>query len=205
MPTTLMVPTSELHASWLDAWHEWGRETPQPGTNMATATRLGLDLAQPADFRRWVGILTELENPDTPVPSGMVRATQRWICVEDGDTVEYCGAINLRHTLTPMLAELGGHIGYSVRPRARRRGLAVVAVAEMLRIAGRLGLREVMITCDDGNLGSRRTIEKSGGALQDIREPDDYAITNGFGEPLRRYWVPTSSPRCGDGDVEQRS
>jgi len=41
----------------------------------------------------------------------------------------------------------------------------------------------VLLTCDDTNVASARTIERHGGLLEDIR--DDGAGDN----PWRRYWI----------------
>jgi predicted acetyltransferase len=76
---------------------------------------------------------------------------------------------------------VGGHIGYSVRPGARRRGVATAALAQGLEIAAALGIDPVLVTCDTDNTASRRTIEGAGGSLEDIRDGK------------RRYWI-------GDGE-----
>jgi len=75
-----------------------------------------------------------------------------------------------------------GHIGYSVRPSARRRGFAGDALRDALPIALSLGIQRVLITCDEGNVGSRRTTEKNGGVYEDSRKGK------------RRYWIDSTSP-----------
>jgi predicted acetyltransferase len=87
------------------------------------------------------------------------------------------GFLAVRHRLTPYLLEAGGHIGYSVRPGARRRGVATAALALGLEIAAGLGIDPVLITCDTDNIASRRTIEGAGGTLKDVRGGK------------RRYWI----------------
>ena len=53
-------------------------------------------------------------------------------------------------------------------------------------LADRFSRRSVMLTCDDTNVGSYRTIESAGGALEDvIDEPGAEAS----GSRLRRYWI----------------
>jgi len=104
-----------------------------------------------------------------------------WIV--DGDT--YLGAIDLRHYLNAFLLEGGGHIGYSVRPSARRRGLATWALGTVLLKAPALGLDRVLLTCDDGNIGSARTIESNGGVLEDVRSTEAGL--------KRRYWITLGS------------
>lgn len=80
---------------------------------------------------------------------------------------EYCGSIGLRwqpgtEALPPHVL---GHIGYSVVPWKHRRGCATSALRQLLPGARDEGLRYVEITCDPGNVGSRRVIEANGGVL----------------------------------------
>jgi len=78
----------------------------------------------------------------------------------------------LRHTLNEWLLEIGGHVGYSVRPSQRRRGHASFALAGTLDTARELGLDRVLITCREENVASARTIEHAGGVLEDVRDTD---------------------------------
>ena len=71
---------------------------------------------------------------DSPRPSGFVPSTELWWV--DGD--EYIGRIAVRHRLTPVLLEIGGHIGYDVRPTARRRGHATEMLRQALAVAHEL-------------------------------------------------------------------
>ncbi|MFD9133151.1 GNAT family N-acetyltransferase [Streptomyces bottropensis] len=79
------------------------------------------------------------------------------------------------------LLHRGGHIGYSIRPSARRRGLATWALGAVLPEACAPGLGRVLITCDDDNAASARTIERNGGVLEDVRTTDEGI--------KRRYWI----------------
>ena len=85
----------------------------------------------------------------------------------------------MRHRLTEFLRDVGGHVGYYVRPSRRRRGHATAMLRAVLPYAADLGLERVLVTCDDTNEGSRRVIEAAGGVLEDQR-----------GVKLR-YWLPT--------------
>jgi predicted acetyltransferase len=79
-----------------------------------------------------------------------------------------------------------GHIGYGIRPSARRRGLATWALGLMLDQARRLGLTQILIVCEAGNVASAKTIERHGGVLEDVRD-------TGHG-PMRRYWITIGEP-----------
>ena len=91
------------------------------------------------------------------------------------------GAIHFRHQLNQRLLQNGGHIGYGVRPSERRKGYATIMLELVLREIESRGYDKVMVTCDDENIGSVKTIEKAGGVLQDrlIFE----------GTLTRRYWI----------------
>lgn len=126
----------------------------------------------------WLAYVRSLEKTET-CPAHLVTATL-FVCVrrEDGRIV---GMLDLRHRLNDFLAEYGGHIGYSVRPDERRKGYAKRMLALALPEAKRRGIDRVLITCDDDNVGSARTIEANGGVFERTTTLD--------GEVLRRYWI----------------
>jgi predicted acetyltransferase len=96
------------------------------------------------------------------------------------DGADYLGTVLIRHRLTPALERAGGHIGYHVVPGHRRRGHATQMLPQAKLVCRELGLREILVTCAEDNLGSRRVIEANGGALDRIID----------GEAL--YWLATS-------------
>jgi predicted acetyltransferase len=146
------------------------REPGFPGVTYTLHT-----LADPATFREFCAYTAALADEHTPRPAGWVDGTYLWMVDEDS----VVGRISLRHTLTPWLLEVGGHIGYAVRPSARRRGYATAALRLMRGVAAQRGIDPVLVTCDDDNIGSRTVIEANGGVLEDVR--------NG----KMRFWVPT--------------
>ncbi|GAA0568605.1 GNAT family N-acetyltransferase [Paractinoplanes ferrugineus] len=174
----LIEPTTRLHHAWLDARDEWGRGVHQDGSGLRPTD----DVDSADGFAAWVARLLAEADVTRPAEPGWVHCTYRWMV--EGDRV--LGTISLRHELNALLFEVGGHIGYGVRPAERGRGLAGWALAEMLVAARALGLDRVLITCDDTNAASARTIERAGGVREDIREHD--------GRRYRRYWVSTCSP-----------
>jgi predicted acetyltransferase len=181
----LIPPTAALHSSWLESLDEWGGAH-QDGSGDRGARMAGLDLRSPEDFGAWVDLMHAGERPGPHLPEGSVPSTVRWAVEND----EYLGTIDLRHTLgNRALDELFGHIGYSVRPSARKRGVAAFMLQSILETAMHLGLERVLLTCEDSNEASWRTIEAAGGVLESVRQPDDFARELGYSTPMRRYWI----------------
>ncbi|HEY8238695.1 MAG TPA: GNAT family N-acetyltransferase [Candidatus Limnocylindrales bacterium] len=128
-----------------------------------------------AAFRDFTGAIRAEQFEDTPRPAGFVPDTELWLV----DGKAWLGRVAVRHRLTPNLLEMGGHIGYDVRPSARRRGHATAMLREALVVARDLGIGPALVTCDVGNVGSRAVIERNGGVLEDERAGK------------LRFWVPT--------------
>lgn len=166
----LVRPTTRVHVSWLDAVHE-------PGYEPAWADFLDLGaLRDPAAFAAYVEAQIADAEDDTPRQAGWVPSTHLWYI----DGTEFIGRLSIRHGMTPWLRDYGGHIGYDVRPSARRRGHATAMLKEALPWCSRLGIDPALVTCDAGNEASRRVIEHAGGVFEDQRDVK------------LRYWVPTS-------------
>ncbi|MFD3456361.1 GNAT family N-acetyltransferase [Streptomyces sp. NPDC058691] len=171
----LTAPTGRLQSSWLAARDEWSPGAHQDGSGLRLAP--DADLRDPEAFSEWVERLRQQSDSSVAVGEERVHATHWWIT--EGEN--YLGAIDLRHYLNAFLLDVGGHIGYSIRPSARKRGLATWALGAVLPEARALGLDRVLVTCDDDNIGSARSIEHNGGVLEDVR-------TTSTG-PKRRYWI----------------
>ena len=183
----LRRPDASLHREWLDFVSDYDRPGVDGGS-VSLGISLGValhpahgasvrddelaGLADPGVFAAWVAQLRDQEAGRNIAPD-RVPCTSRWI-VREGEIV---GVINLRHELNDLLLAWGGHIGYAVRTSARRQGIATRALALMLGEAARLGINPVLVTCDEDNVGSRRTIEGAGG------------VYDGSVEGKRRNWI----------------
>ena len=93
------------------------------------------------------------------------------------------GRVSIRHELNAYLADVGGHIGYGVRPGFRRRGYATSILRQSFAVATSLGLARVLVTCDADNVGSASVIENCGGVLENVVPGRERSV------PRRRYWV----------------
>src|SRR4029453_14394983 len=94
------------------------------------------------------------------------------------------GRVSIRHSLNAFLERVGGHIGYVVVPEFRRLGYATTILRLSVQIAReKLGIKRILVTCDDDNIGSIRTIERNGGILENVVSEPNLA------KPKRRYWI----------------
>ncbi len=100
--------------------------------------------------------------------------------VEDGVIL---GNSNFRHSLTDRLRRFGGHVGYAVRPSARRRGVATALLAEACEQARGRGLTRILVTCAPDNVGSVRSIESNGGVLS------ERFFHEGEQRDVNLYWI----------------
>jgi predicted acetyltransferase len=132
-------------------------------------------------FQRYLEVLAEQARGEN-LPADHLPST--FLFAFDGTRI--VGRVSIRHVLNPDLERVGGHIGYVVVPEYRRRGYATAILRHALQIARRtLGLTRVLVTCDDDNIGSIKTIERNGGVLEStVGGPAGHPAT-------RRYWIAT--------------
>ncbi|THV33531.1 GNAT family N-acetyltransferase [Glycomyces buryatensis] len=176
----LISPTARLAPSFSEAVDEFIAEGRGSEDDHSLTGQMIRDYVIPARGGEWVGEWVERYLADearwqTEPPENFVTMTMLWWV--DGD--EYLGRISLRHYLNEHLLQIGGHIGYDIRPTARRRGHATAMLAAALPRIAAYGVEKALITCDADNVGSRKAIERNGGVLEDQR-----------GDKLR-FWVPT--------------
>lgn len=102
------------------------------------------------------------------------------------DNEKFIGVIHIRIELTPSLLNYGGHIGYGINPKYWRKGYGT----KLLKLGldkGKVLIKEdnILITCDDDNIGSYKIIEANGGKLENKVKNED------CGEVFltRRYWI----------------
>ncbi|MGA8679035.1 MAG: GNAT family N-acetyltransferase [Acidimicrobiales bacterium] len=175
----LVPPSITVQRSFLAAMAEFldeGRGSKSDDSMVARELReFGPVWETPEGFAQYVERLRADAYESTLRASYLVPSTTYWWV----DGAEYHGRISIRHRLTPRLLEIGGHIGYDVRPSARLKGHATAMLRAVLPYAYDLGIDPALLTCDTDNVGSRKVIEANGGVFEDERSGK------------LRFWVPT--------------
>jgi predicted acetyltransferase len=175
----LVPPTTAVQKSYLAAVAEFvdeGRGLSGDDSMLARELReFGGRWETEAGFSAYVRQL-HADSLESTLRAAYLVPSTTWWWVEG---TEYLGRISLRHRLTARLLEIGGHIGYDVRPSARRQGHATAMLRAVLPHAYKSGIGPALVTCDTDNVGSRKVIEANGGVFEDMRSGK------------LRYWVPT--------------
>ena len=129
----------------------------------------------------WIRMCTLRKSEKTCEKAGVAVPSTTYFAIRKSDG-KLVGVIDLRHHIDhPILGTWGGHCGYSVRPSERGKGYA----GEMLRLniekARERGIRKMLITCNESNAASEKTILRNGGVFEKTIDVD--------GEILKRYWI----------------
>ncbi len=110
------------------------------------------------------------------LPEGWTPSST-YFCIEEGVIL---GSIRVREGNNDYLENVIGHIGYETAPDAQGKGIATL----MLNwVKTEVVEDSAIVTCDVGNIASRRVIEKAGGEFLNTfySEQDQYEV--------RRYRV----------------
>ena len=96
-----------------------------------------------------------------------------------------CGLLRLRAIATlHVVAPLESTTQTAILRKAYRRLAGFIAVSEETKrqLGNELGLADVLLTCDESNVGSRKVIESCGGALESV-------VSAAPGSRIRRYRI----------------
>ncbi|HKL60858.1 MAG TPA: GNAT family N-acetyltransferase [Acholeplasma sp.] len=123
-------------------------------------------------YQDWLDDLLILRTKviDLRVPSTTYLA----IRISDDKLVGNC---DLRHHINhPILALWGGHIGYSVSTLERNKGYGTETLRLILLKAKSIGLKSVLVTCNEENIASNKIIKNNGGKYTSTVEVEDEKI-----------------------------
>lgn len=168
----LIIPTQEYKEQmkeFIDEFKENGEETIYGSGKLER-----LDT-----YEEWLQKINEDLNKQTAEEKGRVQAAQ-YIAVRKEDN-KVIGIIQLRYTLNEKLYNHGGHIGDSIRPSERNNGYSTEMIWLALQEAKKVGIGNVLMTCDKDNIASARTIIKNDGVLENEVEYK--------GKIIQRYWI----------------
>ena len=133
------------------------------------------------EYEKWLSKMELLKYPST-CPKNICVGREYFLIRESDNKL--IGMINLRWNLNEWMLQNGGHIGYGIRPTERRKGYNKISLYLCLLKAKEFGIDKVLLTADDNNLGSVKTIEALGGVLENkIPSYEDEKIVMG------RYWI----------------
>ncbi|MBI3963423.1 MAG: GNAT family N-acetyltransferase [Candidatus Kerfeldbacteria bacterium] len=164
----LVLPDTVYRDSFLAAAEELRNEGRERADAFITART----------FDRYVERLHRHANGDG-LPPTWVPYSEYWLT----DDAVYLGRVSIRHRLNEKLSRIGGHIGYVIRPTARRKGYGTLILRLALPIAQSVGIVRALLTCDEDNIASRKIIEANGGVYE-------ASVEQGNGLPdKRRYWI----------------
>jgi predicted acetyltransferase len=166
----LIQPNSTLREEFLAFRSEFSPSDDVPGLASMSTGDFEADVRNALNHAKGVGLR-----------AGWVPAHTFWMV---RNKTKIVGVVQIRHSLTPFLEKEGGNIGYSVRPSERGKGYATRMLAMALDEARYLGLKRVLITCDQRNVASARVIQKNGGRLENeiVSRLPNRKLT-------QRYWI----------------
>lgn len=108
------------------------------------------------DFNEFIKELLE-SSKGINIPRGWVPCSSFWLVNDAGEII---GVIRIRHYVDSEFLQMIGHIGYEIKSTHRKKGYGSKLLELGLVEARKIGLEEVIITCAESNIGSRKIIEK---------------------------------------------
>jgi predicted acetyltransferase len=165
----LTEPSVKYRDSFIQSVQEFQAEDRQMNYSLYSLTN---------DFSAFVQELRDQQDRSKLKP-GRVPGSDFWLI----DDNEFIGRLSIRDELNEFLLKMGGHIGYEIRPSKRKQGYGTQILRLGLEKARELGLRKVLVTCDENNIGSKKIIEHNGGKFENAIQME--------GDPVKklRYWI----------------
>lgn len=114
-------------------------------------------------YEEWLEDVINSEDEEWVKNKGLVPASTYFTIRESDNKI--VGMVSLRHYLNDVLRNVGGHIGYGIRPSERGKGYAKIQLYLALLECKELGIEEAMVDCTKSNIKSEKTIIALGGVF----------------------------------------
>ena len=161
MDYKIISPSSEYFPSYLAYIEELGDEERYPFT-------LDLDFSSSEELFE----ILEKYTKGVDLPEGSAPNTTLWMV----SGFEVIGVTNVRHMLNERIRHCGGHIGLSIRPSQRGKGLGTLLMKLSIEYLQKLGVDEIHIHCYRDNLSSALAITRNQGVLVSEINVDDKIV-----------------------------
>lgn len=142
------------------------------------------------NYEEW---LSKLEVDEKMIPSEDAVPSKTFFFIRENDN-KIIGMTHIRLVLNKKLEDIGGHIGYNIRPSERQKGYNKIQLYLALIECQKNGLDIIMLDCLKENIRSSKTITSLGGFLVKEEEKNlhdekviiqDYNIN--VNESLKKY------------------
>ncbi len=163
-----------------DIW-EFRKEIIESNDNNEDKFAGCLGLGECESAEEWLEKCRLRKSVKTCKSAGVNVPSNTYLAVRKDDN-KVIGIIDLRHHINhPILGTWGGHCGYSVRPSERRKGYATEMLRLNLQNARALKISKFLVTCEEANIASEKTILSNGGVYENTIEVD--------GIKIKRFWI----------------
>lgn len=176
MAASLVLASPAYARSYIEALREGFRRGDGAAKTSGEVDRIE------ADFDTYFQELTR-KTGDVVLPNGILvpRVPSDVYWLVDADT--FIGEAGIRYRLSDWLMQVGGHVGYGIRPQFQRQGHGTLILKLALERLRDCGIDRALITCFDSNIASAKIIEANGGVLENVIDDP-----RGGGKS-RRYWI----------------
>lgn len=149
-----MIVLEKANIKYLKEIEEFRKET------LTVETRIsgGVGLEQAKDLAKW------LKGEYVP-HYGKVKEE---IFLAFNEEKAMVGICDIRLEKNDFIEKYAGQIGYTVRPSERRKGYATEILKEAVKKADELGMKNLLVTCNENNTASSKVIENAKGKLESI-------------------------------------
>ncbi len=178
---TLNLPSLLVRDSYIQALKEGFYRGAQP---IKTADEI-IEIEN--NYENYIASLNKPITGMISAPDGhqFPAAPYETLWMSEGET--FIGEYSFRHSLTDFLMNVGGHIGYGIRPSHQGMGYATYGMTLLIKRARDMNIDRLLLTCAEDNPASEKVIVKSGGIFENLE-------TNTYGHgPVKRFWIQTNT------------